>query len=100
MVDDEDEDDNAEPIIELPESPSPPEDDQDEEASDNNKHKEQRHEESSRRVEQHSPDANNSIHQPRSTNPLGVQPRKPIRTHQSSPLATMARPGHSKKRFE
>lgn len=93
-------DDHDEPIIELPESPSPPP-----EANDNDDDQEpdvqcnRAEEESPGRVaDGESGDGNNIRHR----NPLGVQPRKPIRTHQASPLATMShsnRTGHSMKRF-
>lgn len=97
-MEDETEDDNGaatEPIIELPESPSPPpvEEDQDDDKEDgvgNN---------TSGRTEDSSVGVGSSSSTILSPNPIGVQPRKPIRTHQSSPLATTSRPGHSMKRF-
>lgn len=78
----------SEPIIELPESPSPPPEpvsnDDDEEEEDNGgvKCHEQKEE-------------NVSSESARVGNILGVQPRKPIRAHH----ATTGRSGHSTKRF-
>lgn len=91
---------NDEPIIELPESPSPPpeandSDDEQETAVQDSRAEEQG---PSRVVDGESGHGSDNQHR----NPLGVQPRKPIRTHQDSPLATMShsnRPGHSMKRF-
>lgn len=91
---------NDEPIIELPESPSPPpeandSDDEQETAVQDSRAEEQG---PGRVVDGESGHGSDNQHR----NPLGVQPRKPIRTHQASPLATMShsnRPGHSMKRF-
>lgn len=93
------EDNPSEPIIELPESPSPPPepvlDDEDEE--------EEKHNAADKRPDSKHKEENGSVGSSSKTvrardNILGVQPRKPIRTN---PLATMGRSGsgHSTKRF-
>lgn len=79
----------SEPIIELPESPSPPPQTNEEHVSDTEQEEPQNNGRRSNAVPSVS----------RSTNPLGVLPRNPIRTHQASPLATMRAPGSSMRRF-
>ena len=92
------EQETTEPIIELPESPSPPPvaDDEDldrsevvEEVVDKSQ--------SRRRVDVEEVVRTNGSAGRERPNPLGVHPRKPIRTHQASPLATNGA-GHSRKR--
>lgn len=96
----------TEPIIELPESPQPEED---KDGGDVAQEKERFAGDGvtgvSSRAEE-SPGVpgdkyGQTAGRARHSNPLGVHPRPPIRTHQASPLATMTRRpgGHSMKRF-
>lgn len=94
---------DAEPIIELPESPSPPADINEHENGDNQLDKgaqATRAEGAGVSVQLGNGGGGDCGNGGRNISPLGVQPRKPIRTHQASPLATMTRPGHSMKRWD
>lgn len=118
VVDDDDDDDEEEadrdddggvtgPIIELPESPAPPspKDEAEGEGDADTPNVEDLKDEDGEdgggggRVNSRSAETSNpvreSLARPTAQNPLVIQPRKPIRTHQASPLAS----GHSIRRF-
>lgn len=92
----------TEPIIELPESPPPQRTGSDDEEERREAEAEEQEEQAinySGRVEDVSNAPGQFVQTHGHASGLGAKPRKPIRTHQASPLATMGRSGHSTKRF-